>query len=138
MSVSANYRDGILAIARRDGRYVPEAYLFVHEALCYTAEGLMRTEKRRDPHLSPQELLVGFKEYALRQYGPLAYDVLTEWGILSTEDVGRIVFSMIQHKLLSATEKDRLEDFIGVYDFDQEFNAIFQPRARPSEVSVIV
>ena len=55
------------------------------------------------------------------QFGLLAPTVLRHWGIGSTEDIGRIVFHLIDVGLLARQPSDRIEDFDRVYDFDAVF-----------------
>jgi len=53
----------------------------------------------------------------------LALTVLDHWGITSTQDLGRIVFMLIDVGLLARQESDRIEDFDAVYDFAEVFRA---------------
>jgi uncharacterized repeat protein (TIGR04138 family) len=87
-------------------------------------QALFFTQKllNRKGHISAQELLNGIKEFALEQFGPMSHAVLEHWGIKSTDDLGNIVFNMVQNGLLKKTEDDDLEDFKGVYDLKQEFD----------------
>ncbi|MBD3161043.1 MAG: hypothetical protein GF346_02630, partial [Candidatus Eisenbacteria bacterium] len=55
------------------------------------------------------------------EFGPTAKLVLNHWGIESTQDVGRLVFLMVEHELLSKTEEDRIDDFRDLFDFKTEF-----------------
>jgi uncharacterized repeat protein (TIGR04138 family) len=57
----------------------------------------------------------------LEQFGLLAPAVLEYWGITSTEDLGRIVFMLIDVGLLARQDNDRLEDFERVYAFADVF-----------------
>ena len=68
-----------------------------------------------------QQLCLGLKDHAVRQYGLLARTVLERWGIRATGDFGKIVFAMIDAGLMKKTDDDSLEDFCGVYDFDEAF-----------------
>ena len=43
------------------------------------------------------------------------------WGVRTTEDFGTIVFLLVDEKLLGKTEDDSIEDFRGVYSFDDAF-----------------
>ena len=104
-------------ISRKDKRYKKETFLFVLVALEYT---LSKQNVRK--HLSGQELSRGIADYARDQYGYMATIVLESWGVTSTQDFGEIVYLMIEHGLMSKTEKDRKEDFNNVYDFDKEFS----------------
>ncbi len=104
-------------ICRRQRRYKPEAYLFVLAGLHATVSRL--PEPR---HVTGQELAEGLRIHALDQFGPLAAQVFEHWGVQSTEDFGRIVFSLVDARLLRKTEEDSLADFTGLYDFSDAFN----------------
>ncbi len=107
----------IQEICLKDSRYKPEAYLFVLAALHFTVASL--PERR---HVAGQELLEGIRIYGLDQFGPLTRQVFEHWGLHSTEDFGRIVFSLVDTKLLGKTDEDSLADFQGVYDFSTAFD----------------
>lgn len=108
------------------GPYPPDAYAFVQEGLRHTVESGRR---RPDPsgggrHVSGRELCLGLRDYAGRQFGMLAREVFRHWRIRSTEDFGRIVFAMVDAGLLRKSEDDSIDDFIGVYDFDEAFGEL--------------
>ncbi|MEQ8845358.1 MAG: hypothetical protein RIB58_10945 [Phycisphaerales bacterium] len=73
-------------------------------------------------HVSGQELCLGLRSLAVEKYGLLARTVLRGWGVGSTEDFGRIVYAMVEAGLLRTSERDSLDDFRGVYDFDEAFD----------------
>ena len=103
-------------------RYHPEAKRFVFEALQYTQQKLKRPRPRTpeddEAHITGQELLEGIRELAQRQFGLLARTVFAHWAINSTEDFGRIVFELIEQGEMRKTERDTLDDFVDVYDFE--------------------
>jgi len=105
-------------IRRRDGRYHERAYLFVLAALEFAQH---RLPARR--HLSGGELARACRDFALEQFGLMARTVLAHWGIDATEDLGRIVFMLIDVGLLARQPTDRIEDFDRVYDFEEVFRA---------------
>ena len=105
------------AICRRSSRYKAEAYLFVLAGLSFTVSQM--AEPR---HITGQELSEGLRLYGLDQFGPLTTQVFEHWGIRSTEDFGRIVFTLVEAKLLRKTEEDTLEDFKHLYDFSSAFD----------------
>lgn len=117
-----NIEDLLQTLLRRDPRYAAEAYAFVRAGLDYTVR---RLDKPR--HISGQELLDGIREFALAEFGPMTKTVLKGWGISRTEDVGEIVFNMVETGLLGKTEKDNRADFANGYDFDEAFRKPFQP-----------
>jgi len=102
------------------------AYQFVFRALQHTQEKLDRfapsAEETEEAHISGEELLIGIQEYALEQFGLLTMTVFKVWGIHSTDDFGRMVFELIERGEMRKTEHDELEDFFGVYDFQQVFD----------------
>lgn len=123
-------REAIRRILEHEDRYAREAYAFVQEGVTFAAHAIQAREHEEvgRRHISGQELLEAMRELALRQYGPLAYDVLTQWGILTCEDIGTVVFLLVNNGLLGASEEDSIEDFRGGYDFREAF---LQPYAAP-------
>jgi uncharacterized repeat protein (TIGR04138 family) len=116
MSDVATIEAALAEIRRRDGKYNERAYVFVLAALEFAQTRL--TARR---HLSGGELACACRDFALEQFGMLAGTVLTHWGIHSTEDLGSIVFLLIEVGLLARQPTDRVEDFEGVYDFAEVF-----------------
>ncbi|PYO67978.1 MAG: hypothetical protein DMD69_08060 [Gemmatimonadetes bacterium] len=116
MSDFATLQEAFQRIGQQDGRYHERGYLFVLAALEY-AQGKLAARR----HLSGTELAWACRDFALDQFGLLAPTVLRFWGITSTEDLGRIVFSLIDVGLLARQPSDKLEDFDRVYDFTEVF-----------------
>jgi uncharacterized repeat protein (TIGR04138 family) len=73
-------------------------------------------------HVSGQELCLGLRSLAVEKYGLLARTVLRGWGVSTTEDFGKIVYAMVDTGLLRTSERDSLDDFRGVYEFDEAFD----------------
>ncbi len=120
---------------RDDPRYKVDAYHFVREALSYAQEimGLGITEpvpggdaQQSERHLTGQQLCEASRRYALEQYGLMAKTVLESWGIKATEDLGEIVYNMIEVDLMKKSDHDRREDFDGVYDFETALRGSFE------------
>jgi uncharacterized repeat protein (TIGR04138 family) len=109
-------------IVLEDNRYNVDAYHFVREGLDFTVKSL-----RSPRHVNGGELLNGIREYALEEYGPMAKRVLAEWGITSCEDIGCIVFNLVNVGLLGKTEDDSLQDFKKGYDFNDAFLQPYRP-----------
>jgi uncharacterized repeat protein (TIGR04138 family) len=103
-------------LQERNPRFHARSFEFVMQALQRVIQSL--DEPR---HISGRELTDGVRELAIGQYGLLAKAVLEHWGIHETEDVGRVVFAMVEHGLLVKEEEDRPEDFADLFDFEEEF-----------------
>ena len=125
------------AIISADTRFEKGAYYFVRQGLDYTLRTLKeKTEKEGGlaTHVTGQQLLEGIREFALEQYGPMAYTLLTSWGLEHCEEFGDIVFNLVEYGVLGKTESDKREDFQGGYTFEQAFVAPFLPEARTQSV----
>jgi uncharacterized repeat protein (TIGR04138 family) len=106
-------------------RFHEDGYRFVVEALHFTQQRLSRPRPKDadddSAHITGQELLLGLREYASTTFGMLAATVLRNWGIRTTDDVGRIVFELIDRGEMRKTDRDQLSDFAHLYDFDEAF-----------------
>jgi uncharacterized repeat protein (TIGR04138 family) len=109
-------------LALEDGRFSPEAYRFLFEALETVVQDLGRESAEGVArHVSGQELLTGLKRRATRQFGPLAAQVWRSWGIRESLDWGRMVFLLVDKQMLRRQDGDSLEDFREDFDFDDYF-----------------
>ncbi len=101
-------------ICRQDSRYAPDSYEFVSDAVTYTVRKLQRIKKPRgERHVKGAELVRGVADYAVEQFGPLAAEVLSDWGLRSGAAIGDVVYNLIGENLLYASDDDRREDFEG-------------------------
>ena len=99
-----------------DIRYRLGAYLFVLNGLEFYLTQL--GEKR---HVNGRELSLGLLNFAHKQFGPLARNVFSYWGIKTTDDFGYIVYNLIGIGVMSKQPEDRLEDFFSVIALDKYF-----------------
>lgn len=131
--MSEKFSDLLDEIHARDARYEKPAYVFVRGALDYTLQKMKeRGELKEVRHISGQQLLGGIREFALEQFGPMAYTVLESWGIRETIDFGRIVFILIEHGVLGKRDEDRVEDFEDGFDFEKAFLEPYRPKQVPA------
>ena len=107
-------------------RYHQDAYRFVFDALQFAQDKLKRPRPRnpddQHAHITGQELCIGIRELAVKRFGLLAKTVFAHWGVKSTTDFGRIVFELIERGEMRKTERDSLDDFVDVYDFEDAFD----------------
>jgi uncharacterized repeat protein (TIGR04138 family) len=115
----------IAEIVRRDPRYPYEAYEFMFEALSHTQKMLGRPPAKveRNPdsehHVSGPEILRGGVDLARAEFGLLARTVFHIWGVRRTDDIGELIFNLIDARLMSKTESDHRSDFHDVFDLDR-------------------
>ena len=114
----------IQAVRRRDRRFSRNAYYFVLDALDYTMTHFGRDQLTgEDRHVGGRELMVGIKEFAAEQFGPMAALVFERWGVRAAGDFGEIVFNLIDAELLSRRPSDSRRDFVDGGDFRETFAA---------------
>ena len=106
-------------IAAQTGVYPPEAFEFIQQGLTFTARQVHGAEGKLEKggHVTGGQLAEGLRDYAQMLWGLMARTVLAKWNITSTYDFGRIVYVMLDNKLLGKTQGDCIEDFRNVYDF---------------------
>lgn len=103
-------------LRERYPQYQETVYLFVLSALHHVIEQLPEAR-----HITGPELAEGVRDLAKARFGPMARTVLEHWGVHATEDVGQIVFALVEAGILIKQDEDELRDFVGVYDFDEAF-----------------
>lgn len=120
-----------------DRRFTLETYRFMQEALQYAIFVSASEESDEDDdgdvfasgdegHVTGQELCYAAAEYAVREYGYLAKDVLAQLGLRKTSDFGDVVYNMIRFGLMAQSDRDRREDFDDVFDLGEELKRLFK------------
>jgi len=124
----SDHDEKLTALLASDKRYSPQAYQFVFEALQHVQKklGRLKFEAEEERHVTGQELCEGIREFALQQFGLMALTVLHSWGVKETADFGQIVFNLIRSGHMRKTDRDTLDDFTGVYRFEEAFGKGFQ------------
>ncbi len=115
------------------GRYPIEAFEFVRMGLNHTVQRVHGDSTKADEshHVSGQQLCRGLRDFALARYGVMTHAVLNHWHIYRTQDFGRIVFAMVDNKLMQKTDEDNIRDFDDVFDF----RSAFDPQKRPAQAT---
>jgi uncharacterized repeat protein (TIGR04138 family) len=103
-------------LRERNPRFHGKAYLFLLSALHHVLKSMDQPR-----HITGVELATGVRDLAMHQFGPLARTVLEHWGVHSTDDLGEIVFALVEAGVLVKEDSDRLEDFQRLFDFEEAF-----------------
>jgi uncharacterized repeat protein (TIGR04138 family) len=120
------FADEILdQLQEKNPRFHAKAYFFVLAALQSVIQSL---EEPR--HISGRELTEGARNLALARYGPMSRSVLEHWGIHTTEDMGDVVFALVEQGILVKQEGDSPVDFADVFDFEEAFELNYPWEAR--------
>ena len=125
-------------LLKRDRRFKAESYRFIDEALRYAQNVLKmgldmapsESDKPAEHHVRGQDLSRAVKEFAIAQYGYLARPVLAELGIRKTEDIGRIVYNLIEIGYMKKTPDEQLDDFRNLFDLGEELDKSFTFRKK--------
>jgi uncharacterized repeat protein (TIGR04138 family) len=124
------FAEALDSIVASDARYQRDAYIFLRDALDFTTKQQKKIKGALIRHVAGPELLDGVRQYALKEFGPMAITVFSCWGIHNCEDIGHMVFNLIGAGIFGKTEKDSIEDFKDVYDFEEAFVKPFAPEKR--------
>lgn len=126
------FQDAIAAIVRKDSRFDPDAYLFLKESLDFTVNRAKEENDGQNRHVTGPELLTGFREFVLEQFGPMGFTLLREWGIHQCSDVGEMVFLLIGEQVFGKQDSDTIDDFGNIYSFQEAFVQPFLPLEKAS------
>lgn len=104
-----SFEDAVDIILSKHPEYAPDAYHFMRSALDSASRRFNKTSE--NPHLTAEELYLGFSAALLEEYGPMAQAVSEHWGIFSSRDVGAIVYHLIEVGVFGRQESDTQAQF---------------------------
>ncbi len=122
-----DFHDAVEQVLTDDSKFSGDSYYFLQEVLLQAVERQRKDTGGENRHVTGAELLEVFRDRALAQFGPMAMTVLQEWGISKSEDVGDMVFNLIEAGAFGKSEHDKREDFMNGYKFYDVFVAPFLP-----------
>lgn len=124
---NTSFHEALTQILAEDPRYHADAYFFIRESIHFASKIMKKPARGPQRHFTAAELLEAIRQYALREYGPMARTILNSWGIRQCPDFGQIVFNLVNKNILRKTESDSIHDFDGGYDFDSAFRIPYLP-----------
>lgn len=131
------FEQAVLSIVARDKRYDPHGFFFLKDALDFTLKRVTEGNGGQSRHVSGPELLEGFRDLALQQFGPMGATLMAEWGIRDCSDIGEMVFLLIEDGMFGKQDSDTKEDFRGNFDLTEALTVPFLPkRLAPPTASV--
>jgi len=77
-------------------------------------------------HVTGQELCRAVRAVALKRWGLMARTVLARWGITRTEDIGVIVFALVDNDWLQKQPTDSPGDFENAFSFEEAFDQAYR------------
>lgn len=121
------FEQSVVSILKRDKRFDPHAYFFLKDALDFTLKRISESNSGQARHVTGPELLAGYRDFALEQFGPMASTLMNEWSIRKCQDVGDMVFHLIEEQVFGKQDSDKKEDFSEVFDFEASLVTPFLP-----------
>lgn len=116
--------DKLLEVIETCG-YSHDAVFHVCQAINH-ATTCIHGERKPDGHVTAKEICKAVCELAEANYGYQAYDELTQLRLLRGEDVGSIVYALIDGGLATQRDSDRIDDFNGI---DMKSLLMYQPES---------
>ena len=126
----SDFHDAVEEVLKSNSNYSADAYYFLQEVLLQAVEKQRKLSGGENKHVSGFELLESFRERMLKQFGPMSMTLLGEWGVSCTEDVGKMVFNLIEVGAFGKSKQDEEKDFVEVYDFEEVFVMPFLPKRK--------
>jgi uncharacterized repeat protein (TIGR04138 family) len=77
-------------------------------------------------HVTGQQLCEVIRDIARERWGLMARSVLARWGVHRTEDIGQIVFALVNNAYLQKQPTDSIEDFNNVFKFSDAFDRSYR------------
>lgn len=127
------FEQSVVSILKRDRRFDPSAYFFLKDALDFTLKRSSDSNNGQSRHVTGPELLAGFRDHALEQFGPMAATLMNEWGLRKCQDIGDMVFHLIEEQVFGKQDSDKKEDFSEIFDFQDALRSPFLPKQRAAQ-----
>lgn len=125
------FTDAVQAVAQREPRFDIGAYFFLKDALDFTVKRVMDSNDGEHRHVTASELLIGFRDLALQEFGPMASTMMSEWGLTACTDIGQMVFLLIEEGVFGKQDSDTREDFADLFPLLETLDAPFLPKKNP-------
>ncbi len=82
--------------------------------------------EKMNRHVSGQQLCEVIRDIARERWGLMARSVLARWGVTTTEDIGQIVFALVNNGWLQKQPTDSIDDFNQVFTFIDAFDRTYR------------
>lgn len=104
-------------VSAKYGEYPPQAYALIFQ----TMEWVRKKEdgdEEKVAHLTGQELGKAIFDFSVDMYGFLTPIVWQDLNIYRSEDIGKIVWHLVQERLIGKRDEDKIEDFDELWSID--------------------
>ncbi len=114
-------RDPVLEmLAEEKDQYPYEAYDFISGLIKLLDDELQaQIESDPTPNITADQLCSRCVDFACSVFGRMSRAVFSSWNIYRTQDIGIIVFHLIEAGVVGAAEGDHIEDFNDLFDMNK-------------------
>ncbi|BDS07952.1 hypothetical protein NT6N_29920 [Oceaniferula spumae] len=121
------FMDAVKSVISNGSKFDIGAYYFLKDALDFTVKRAMENNDGEHRHVTASELLYGFRDLALQEFGPMASTMMSEWGLETCSDIGNMVFQLIEEGAFGKQDSDTPEDFIDIFPLHETLAAPYRP-----------
>jgi len=117
----------------------PGRYSYPYEAYQFIILGLefLLLKSGYSQHTKAKTICLNLVDFAHHQFGPLAWHVLQKWGLRTTNDLGNVVYELIDMKILAKSESDSPQDFTGLFSIEEQLQKrVYNPVENKSIKSI--
>ncbi|UDQ98052.1 Minf_1886 family protein [Lentisphaerota bacterium WC36G] len=100
----------IAVILSKDSSYPKDAYQLITDVI-HAASKEQHSSQKQSHHIGAKKIVQSVIDYAIKEYGFFASEVLVKLNLINAIDVGKVVFNLIEVELLHQSEDDSLSDF---------------------------
>ena len=134
-AIPAEMADALAELRRRrmqsvadSVRSTTDGVLFVSDAFSFACRhaGLFKR------HVGALQVCLAVRDWSMSYFNDAAEakELLAEWGIRSSEDVGRIIYALIEAGLARRSDDDSPDQFDGLFTLDNLFDPDWRDRGR--------
>jgi len=123
-----DFAEAVAVLTDADSRFHADSYFFLREALDHAVK-LRKRQLGESGHVTGQQVCEAVRQLANKSFGPMVPTVFEYWGIQRTDDLGEMVWNLIELGVFGRTENDTREDFKGVYSFQDAFVQPYLPNS---------
>lgn len=124
MLTDAEY-ERLRPILKRDARYPAGAYEVVLDTISFI-RNYKALKGQKMGHIYGQDLCKYMIKFLVHGFGLMANQVAEDCGFKQSEDVGNVVYNMIEVGLLNKSEEDKKSHFYALFDVPEAINREFE------------
>ena len=94
------------------------------DSLMFVVDAVRKATRWRKPgNYDAQHVCMAVRIHAINYFNSEAEakEMLAEWGLRTGDDIGKIIYGLVEHGFMQKTEGDSVEQFSGQFDLERLF-----------------